>query len=156
MYLPLYNRWITVIKEGDRWKCIRCGKCCRTYAVELNSEDLRELPSSEIEILEDGRKRLKRKGDGSCIFYDAGRRECRIYERRPDSCRTFPFSIITKETAEKIGIKFEENELVSYRGRLFLLLFDELCTALGNGDVIKRKKVVEECYRVALKFGFRF
>lgn len=156
MYLPLYNRWITVIREGDRWKCTRCGKCCTSYAVELNDEDLKRFSSSEIEILEDGRRRLKRRDDSSCIFYDAEKRACRIYERRPDSCRTFPFSIVTKETAERIGMKFREEDLVSYRGKSFLILFDELCTALGSGEVIEREKIVEECYQVALRFGFRF
>jgi len=156
MYLPLYQRWINVFREEDTWKCVRCGACCQKYAVELNKEDLKRFSPSEIEILEDGRKRLKRKKSGVCIFYDPVRRLCKIYERRPDSCRTFPFSILREEVAEKVGLKFKEEDLVEHDGKRFILIVDELCTGLGKGGRVNRREIVKNCYEVAKRFGFKF
>jgi len=156
MYLPFYNRWIRILKTGDSWRCLRCGECCRSYAVELNESDLRKLSEEWIETLEDGRKRLKRREDGACIFYDEETRSCRIYEKRPDSCRVFPFSILKRETAEMIGLKFEEEDLVEYRRKQFLVVCDDLCSGLNAGGKVKRVKIVKECFEIAERFGFRF
>ena len=35
---------------------------------------------------------LRKKEDGSCIFYNHEKKKCRIYPIRPCLCRTFPFS----------------------------------------------------------------
>jgi|Deesub1362B_J571_1020462.scaffolds.fasta_scaffold00013_196 Fe-S-cluster containining protein len=156
MYLPLYQRWISVFREGESWRCLRCGECCRRYAVELHEGEVERFQRDEVEILDNGRRRIKRRFDGFCIFYDEKKRICRIYENRPDSCRIFPFSILRKEVAEKMGINFDDRDIVEHRGKFFIIIYDEACLGIGKGEKQDRKKIVEECYNVALKFGFKF
>jgi Fe-S-cluster containining protein len=43
---------------------------------------------------------LRKKEDGSCIFYNLEEKKCRIYSIRPCLCRTFPFSFRMLETKE--------------------------------------------------------
>lgn len=50
---------------------------------------------------------LRKKDDGSCIFYNQEKKKCRIYSIRPCFCRTFPFSFNLNED-EKVKILITE------------------------------------------------
>lgn len=64
------------------WRCVKqCGACCH-----LDPDDRPDLAGylspEEIDLY------LSLVGeDGWCIHYDASRRECSIYEQRPQFCR---------------------------------------------------------------------
>ena len=84
------------------FKCTGCGTCCRwTGSVLLTSRDIASmavwLELSEQEFIDrytrlaPNRIRLALidQTDGSCSFLEGNR--CRIYEARPEQCRSFPF-----------------------------------------------------------------
>ena len=88
-------------REGLRFECMRCGRCCRG---EPGYVWVRPLEIAEIAgflKLDEGEFRrsyvrralgdtaLVELANGDCLFWSpAG---CRIYEVRPVQCRTFPF-----------------------------------------------------------------
>lgn len=67
------------LKEGDRWQCVRCGDCCRS----VFDEAWVKFMGGDIDK------------DGQCINLDGtpGKTRCAIYERRPNPCRVYPFSL---------------------------------------------------------------
>lgn len=87
-------------KEGLRFECQRCGRCCRGEpgVVWVNKREIEKI-SSFLGITKDmfarnylrrinGRLSLLEYGHGDCIMYNDG---CKIYATRPSQCRTFPF-----------------------------------------------------------------
>ena len=89
-------------KDGLRFECTRCGKCCTGAPgfVWVNDEEIQQIaehrgePAEEVRGLytvraRDGRS-LREKANGDCVFFDraAG---CTIYPVRPRQCRTWPF-----------------------------------------------------------------
>ena len=89
-------------KDGLRFECTQCGKCCTGAPgyVWLNDEEIEALAIragvSEHVFLRDytrleGEKRtLVEKANHDCIFYDS-RVGCTVYEDRPRQCRSWPF-----------------------------------------------------------------
>lgn len=92
--------------SGVRFKCIRCGRCCRWLEVPVVFSDVRLwLESGRTDILRNVcitsgvlARRLGldkyfalRRSHGGCVFFRAGL--CSIYEYRPLACRLFPFAI---------------------------------------------------------------
>ena len=55
---------------------------------------------------------LRKKKDGSCIFYNQEKKKCRIYSIRPCFCRTFPFSF-------KIHENKRVNILITAKGKQY-------------------------------------
>lgn len=91
----------------DSSKCDYCGgKCCTGESgyIWINNDEIRSL-ADFLSIDEDELKKeylIKVKYrysikevaylDGySCVFFDKERKNCSIYECRPQQCRTFPF-----------------------------------------------------------------
>ncbi len=85
------------------FSCTQCGQCCRWPGyVLLSDADIsrmsRALDIEETAFIADYTRlasnrrelSLNDKEDGSCVFLDGDR--CRIYEDRPDQCRSFPFA----------------------------------------------------------------
>lgn len=88
-------------KEGLRFECQRCGRCCRGEpgVVWVNKRETEEI-SSFLGITKNafaknylrsinGRFSLVEYGNGDCIMYGNG--GCKIYDVRPCQCRSFPF-----------------------------------------------------------------
>ncbi len=89
-----------------RFKCKRCGSCCKNMVVPLVFTDF-ELWAREglwhviasVVKRRHGLERLgvkeyyvlPRRADGTCLFYKEGY-GCTIYEYRPLVCRLFPFA----------------------------------------------------------------
>ncbi len=87
-------------KEGLRFECQRCGRCCRGApgVVWVNKKEIDKV-SSFLGITQqvfakhylrsiNDRFSLLEYGNGDCIMYDNG---CKIYDVRPCQCRSFPF-----------------------------------------------------------------
>ena len=98
-------------KDGLAFTCTRCGKCCTGEPgfVWLTDDELRAIaeflgePVEEVRALHTrksrGRRTLREKADGDCVFYDRAR-GCTIYPVRPPQCRTWPFWESNVETPE--------------------------------------------------------
>jgi Fe-S-cluster containining protein len=96
---PMSEPWY---KDGLRFECTRCGKCCTGAPgfVWVNDDELRAIAEFRGESVEEvtglytrlarRRRTLREKANGDCVFYDrqAG---CTIYPVRPRQCRTWPF-----------------------------------------------------------------
>lgn len=87
-------------KEGLKFECQRCGRCCRGEpgVVWVNKNEIEKI-AAFLGISREAfarnylrsfneRYSLVEYGGGDCIMYDNG---CKIYDVRPCQCRTFPF-----------------------------------------------------------------
>ncbi|MBS0634094.1 MAG: YkgJ family cysteine cluster protein [Verrucomicrobia bacterium] len=90
-------------KEGLRFKCTECGKCCTGAPgfVWITQEEM-EAMARHLAISVDLFKRRyvrirnnrlclveKKSENNACIFLEGKR--CQIYQVRPKQCRTFPW-----------------------------------------------------------------
>ncbi|MGI6253694.1 MAG: YkgJ family cysteine cluster protein [Synergistaceae bacterium] len=90
-------------KEGLRFSCIACGRCCRGEpgAIYFTPEEEQALASRFNLSLQEFRDRyttsrweapsIREKRWGDCIFHDEKTNLCLVYEDRPMQCRLFPF-----------------------------------------------------------------
>ena len=91
---------IAWFKEGLKFECQRCGRCCRGEpgVVWVNKNEIEKI-AAFLGISREAfarnylrsfneRYSLVEYGGGDCIMYDNG---CKIYDVRPCQCRTFPF-----------------------------------------------------------------
>lgn len=101
--------------DGLRFTCTQCGDCCTGEPgfVWVTDEEIaaiaefRKEPVGEVTQLytrrSKGRRTLKEKANGDCVFFKHGR-GCTIYSVRPPQCRTWPFwesNIATPEDWER-------------------------------------------------------
>jgi len=90
-------------REGLRFECLRCGRCCTGAPgdVWVSEEEIRAL-AEHLGMTEAALRRvhlkaslwiqarLREKADHDCTFYDAAG-GCLAYAVRPRQCRTWPF-----------------------------------------------------------------
>lgn len=88
--------------SGLRFTCTQCGKCCTGEPgfVWVNDDELAAIARFLREPLDEvrarftrtarGRRTLREKANGDCVFYDRSK-GCTIYPVRPPQCRTWPF-----------------------------------------------------------------
>ncbi len=87
----------------EKFKCIRCGACCRWRGyVRLKGDEIEEIAkflgtnadefTKKYTYLTHDRKSLTLtdQEDGSCVFYRHDPPACFIQEVKPEQCRTFP------------------------------------------------------------------
>jgi len=96
---------------GLRFRCTQCGNCCTGAPgyVWVSDEELAAIAEFRGETLaectalytrpEFGRRSLREKANGDCVFYDRVR-GCTVYPVRPAQCRTWPFWESNVESAE--------------------------------------------------------
>ena len=124
-------------EDGLRFECQRCGSCCRGEpgVVWMNKKEAKNVSVSlgvSMDLftknyirLINGRISLLEHDNGDCVMYDNG---CKVYETRPQQCRTFPFwSSNLKTKAE-----WEEQKKMCPgigKGKLFAL--DEIESFMG-------------------------
>lgn len=89
-------------QDGLPFACTMCGKCCTGEPgyVWVTDEELTALaaflgePEDQVRSVHTrrarGRRTLREKANGDCVFYDR-RKGCTVYSVRPIQCRTWPF-----------------------------------------------------------------
>ena len=100
---------------ASRFKCQRCGKCCKSEygdnTVTIFPSEIRSImqatglewldiarPNDSYDMDESGEYHtfewaLRKNSNGECKFLENG--ACRIYEHRPYLCRSYPMSLET-------------------------------------------------------------
>jgi Fe-S-cluster containining protein len=98
-------------QDGLRFRCTRCGHCCTGAPgyVWVNEDEIAAIAELRGESVEEvaglyvrnagGRRSLREKANGDCIFFDKAQ-GCTIYPARPGQCRTWPFWDSNVRTAE--------------------------------------------------------
>lgn len=98
-------------QDGLQFTCTRCGKCCTgepgyVWVTDAEAEAIarhRGEPLREFVAvytrMSRGRRTLREKANGDCVFWEAGR-GCTVYPVRPPQCRTWPFWDSNVETPE--------------------------------------------------------
>lgn len=92
-------------KEGLRFKCTECGKCCTGTSgfVWVNEKEIKGMAEAlQIDVPLFKRKYLRSRdnryalvekktpsGEYDCIFLSD--KKCQVYQARPVQCRTFPW-----------------------------------------------------------------
>ncbi len=109
-----------LVKEGDRWRCIRCAICCHT---DFEEEWLDFLDLHNSFTLTSNRC-------PNLVVID-NRSHCRIYQKRPNQCRAFPFSLRKDISGRHV--------LVIHSG----------CKGYGKGRVINLRKRIATCVMTA-------
>ena len=79
-----------IILKRRKFKCLRCGQCCR-LRVKLSKEDIKRLEDSGVKDFIEGKNWLKRV-NGYCKFLEIknGKAKCMVYDARPKICRVWP------------------------------------------------------------------
>ena len=89
-------------RDGLRFECTRCGRCCRGAGnVWVSEPEIAALASrlgQDAEAFREGFTRragkrgviLRQKRNLDCIFWDDAQ-GCTVYSDRPRQCRTYPF-----------------------------------------------------------------
>lgn len=88
-------------QDGLRFKCTRCGNCCRgpgyvwvdetETAILAHHFQMDEITFEKLYTRQVGRSRcLRDQANDSCIFFDEAC-GCLVYEARPRQCQTWPF-----------------------------------------------------------------
>jgi hypothetical protein len=131
MSRPLSSPWYA---QGLAFTCTRCGDCCRGAPgyVWVNEEEIAAIARHLGEALEQvravytravrGRRSLRERSNGDCIFWDATE-GCTIYPVRPRQCRTWPFwesNVATPEAWERTC---------------------RICPGCGQGEVIPAEEI---------------
>ena len=121
-------------KDGVRFECTRCGKCCTCDGyVFINGDDLNNLIEGEKfskeELLKhylssyQGYTVLRDKKNGECIFWDNEIMGCKVYKYRPIQCRTYPFWNVVLKTEER----FKKES--------------EFCPGIGKGKLYTEEEI---------------
>ena len=110
------------------WSCIEnCGACCRFDLTE-RADLSRILSSKDIALINS-----MTGNDGWCKYFDKSKRECMIYESRPDFCHVTKFTKTLKGYL-KNGDKFLIN-----------------CCTQHISSIYGRKSIEMDAFRTAVK-----
>jgi Fe-S-cluster containining protein len=121
-------------KDGLNFTCTQCGKCCTgepgvVWVTDGEVAAIAKFLKEPAEVIEKvhtrrsrGRRTLREKANGDCVFYDA-KKGCTIYPVRPPQCRTWPFWESNLETPED----WAETERV--------------CPGSGEGELIPLEEI---------------
>ena len=118
-------------------KCARCGNCCREPVVPITHKDLARLikstgravreivrfcPLSEMEYDPEAglwitfgaskRAMVLRRRSGGCIF-QTDQNACSVYAARPQTCRTFPYSVHFEDKGDKTVSEISLNDILN-------------------------------------------
>lgn len=90
-------------REGLRFSCANCGRCCGTYpGTVCFTDEERDGMAAHIGVEPEefdrlyvwrkyGVRSLRERSNYDCVLIDAETKKCTVYDVRPTQCRTFPF-----------------------------------------------------------------
>ncbi len=112
-------------KEGLRFKCTGCGKCCTGSPgyVWITPDEIEKIADSLKMSLVDFSRGYLREINGAyalkervksydCVFLNG--KECSIYELRPKQCKTFPWWVQNLETEEDWNLAAKRCEGINH------------------------------------------
>lgn len=121
------NAGLPWYKEGLRFECTGCGKCCTGPSgyVWLDLEEMQDMAKAldipldlfkrkYIRIRDNQYSLIERKnlkGEYDCVFLQGNK--CQVYQARPKQCRTFPWWPQNLNTEESWKIAAKECEGIS-------------------------------------------
>ncbi len=108
-------------RKVHSWKCLACGSCCKAYKPRLTFYEYLRLPRQFVE--ERMGKFYIRKIAGRCPFQYENL--CLIQEKKPLSCKLFPFSIHERG---------EDEALFVYGDEEYYVYVDTFCKNLKLGS----------------------
>ena len=129
---------------GLSFRCTQCGNCCTGSPgfVWVSNDEIKAIaehldkPIGEIRLLHTrpvrGLVSLTEFANGDCTFFDPQSRRCRVYEARPNQCRTWPFWQSNVESPEAWART------------------QEVCPGAGQGDFIPLEEVLSRVSLVEL------
>ncbi len=111
-----------VVKDGDRWQCIRCGSCCST---DFGDDWLGFLSTNQN----------PRTADDKCpnLKFENNRYTCSNYLDRPNACKAFPFTLRKQDNGN------------------YKLVIHAKCRGYGKGRIINIKHMILQCLRYTNK-----
>lgn len=88
-------------RDGLRFRCTRCGYCCRGPGNVWVSDDEIAGLADQLELSDEDLRRsytrrsgrgivLRQRRNHDCVFWNASS-GCEVYEKRPRQCQTYPF-----------------------------------------------------------------
>ena len=138
-------------RDVKGWRCLRCGKCCIDYLVELTPGEAIYYATKYGPVVFKYRNKffLLPKPDGSCIFLRKynGIYYCSIYYDRPRVCRLYPFYISYKSLRRDDKSRAEFN----YNGETIYIYIDKECPGVDKARNIK--ELIPRVIRLWYKLG---
>lgn len=103
----------------DPYGCNSCkGNCCigesgyiwinsaeiqaLALHLKISSEDLKKRYLNKIEYKYSIKEIQLASNNYACCFFDLDKKQCSVYDARPNQCRTFPFWDYFKENEEEV------------------------------------------------------
>ena len=134
------------------WRCIACGRCCRSYSVVLNfPEWLKIVKNYGVDKTVSGINKLfiRKRTDGSCVFLYrfSNRYLCVLQNKKPKACKLWPFNILSRPRYGYV------NDAVYHNGEdKFYVYADSTCSGLLYGKPTKKfaKYTLLELVEIAL------
>jgi uncharacterized protein len=89
--------------QGLKFSCTGCGCCCTgapgyVWVDDAEIEALSAAVGVDVKEFQQrfvrtvgSRESLVEYANGDCVFFDGETRTCRVYDARPQQCRTWPF-----------------------------------------------------------------
>lgn len=128
-----------IIKEHYEW-CSHCGTCCvKSSPIFIHKDELNTIllfkPDLEHEIVKNVEypEHFMFKEDIPCKFHDHNSKRCKIYDIRPQVCRTYPLVMVGEDRPHYV---IDLHHKCDYTIRLVLeksiILFDEAIRRLED------------------------
>lgn len=118
-------------RDAELWRCIRCGYCCKAFAIPLKFIEALHLTRKygPVVIQAGGKFYLIKKPDDTCIFlkYEGPIAYCQIYLERPGCCKIYPFHVSKKPLP---NIK-PSTAKVNYHGETLYVYIDKSCPGVN-------------------------
>ena len=108
------------VEEGDRWRCVRCGACCRA--------DFEGRWLDNIGVIQDNNPQITK-----CphLIEENNKTKCSIYGNRPNACKAFPFSLRMHEDGK------------------YKLVIHSKCKGFGKGSEINISRKILQCLNIS-------
>ena len=128
--------------KRTRFKCIKCGKCCKNIRVQLTIKDLKKLHTADPKYC----KKVffpSENGEENTIFFACDLLKdnlCPIHGiAKPIICQEYPFVFISQEDVKKMGLKPPKDAIkIEFNINGYLcseyLVYDSNCSGITENE----------------------